>query len=177
MDSLSDIRNAVTFWIAVAGFVISVYNFVSGIFRNTVRVKVEFSDTFHFAGIDECSDVIHLKITNLSQNPIVLSRLSVENALGKHAFGSYRKRLLDITSRTGSVVTGKERWVSDFLPFKIEGNGCANLLLVSDGDKQAIELQRDNIVRLYTSKRTIRRKLNINAFSDPELLSQCRGPN
>lgn len=175
-------HDSITFFIAVAGFVMSIYNFVVEYIRNRTRLRVEFKDFFRFESKGSCelrcADVVRVSIVNLSNVPTVVSRVTIENKSHKGTFGTYRKQLLQIRNKTGNDVTREDAWISDILPVKIEANGCLNLLLVSDSDKERlIDLKSTNTIKLYTSRKRYRYKLNITDFSNEELLSQCREPS
>ena len=170
-------RNNITFIIAVASFIMSIYNFIIAILQNQTHIKADFPHCFRFENTERCVDVLHVKILNLSKTPIVLSRVSVSNGSASYSFGTYRKELFRSERRESGKLVYRHVWISDELPLKIEGNGCANLLLVSDGDVRTFKTDSVNRVLLHTGKKTIRYKLAIDDFSDKELLEQCREPN
>lgn len=176
IEWISD-RSNITFLIAVVGFAISIYNFISAIIQNRTRINVDVAHVFRIENAQRCIDIVNLKVLNLSKNPVVLSRITVENDLHSGSLGTYRREVFSKTRRTGGQITDRKVWFSDQLPIKIEGNGCVNLLLVADKEMPLFAKGKKNIINLHTARKTIVRKLLLTDFSENELLEKCREPD
>lgn len=170
-------QNNIAFLIALAGFAISIYNFVSGIIQNHTRIKVEVAHVFRSENQTRCIDTLNLKLLNLSKNPVVVSRITIKNELRTGSIGTYRREVAKVTHYTGSSVTGRNVWISDNLPVKIEGNGCVNLLLVSDSETPLFEIGIKNTLKIYTAKKMVRYSFLHNEFSAQTLLEKSREPS
>lgn len=170
-------RDNFTFLIAVVGFIMSVYNFVVHILENHTRIKVEVSHVFHPFPGRQCRQTINLKVYNLSQKPVVLSRIVVSNDEHSGSIGSYRRNVFMTGFITGGRQNEKTVWFSDQLPIKIEGNGCANLLLTSDKAEPLFSKGKQNLLEIYTANKKIRYKFQLSSFSETSLLGECREPD
>lgn len=170
-------QNNIAFLIALAGFAISIYNFVSSIIQNHTRIKVEVAHIFRSEDTTRCIDTLNLKLLNLSKNPVVISRIIVKNSLRAGSIGTYRREVSKVIHYRGANVTGSNVWISDNLPVKIEGNGCVNLLLVSDSETPLFEIGIKNTLKIYTAKKTVRYSFLHNEFSAQTLLEKCREPS
>lgn len=171
------VQNNITFLIAIAGFGMSIYNFVYSIVQDRTRVEAEVSHVFRAGSATKCVEVINLRILNLSKIPVVLSRVTVKNYLRSGSFGSYRRKIYTHTVRSNGNVESQTIWTSDQLPIKIEGNGCVNLLLIADDKEPLLAANAENTFQLHTAKKTVCRNVHITNFSHFELLSECREPD
>lgn len=173
---LSD-REAVTFAIAVTGFLISLYNFLSGWFHSRVNLTVDFAHAFRFENDTRCVDAVHLKLYNRSSRELILSGISVNGA----AFGSYSRQLIrrERTSYTNGVSRDSraETWMSDRLPLRIPGRDFVDIVLVADFDGGHILLEKKSTLLLSTPSRTLKRKVTISGFAEKRLLEECRAPS
>ena len=76
--------DTVTFWIAVAGFILSVYNFIEGIIRNSRRLSVSIKHIFR----SDSTTILLIEFTNRSQLGISITSGSlVDNQKNLFAFG------------------------------------------------------------------------------------------
>lgn len=173
---LSD-RNNVTFLIAVIGFVISIYNFLSSTIQNRTKLQIDIPNIFRMDNNKRCFDILQVKIINLSSQPIVISGISAWNKNSNGSFGNLRREIMSSTRSKGREIIREQYWMSDTLPIRIDGNSCVNLLLISDCDKPIITKDAWNIIKFNTSKRSILRFKKVNAFSNQWLLTECREPN
>lgn len=170
-------KENITFLIAVVGFVISLYNFFSALRQNRIRLSIDFSHVFRLGRGDKCLDALHVKIINRSYRPVIISRLTLSNPNGVRTFGSFRREVLRIEHRQNGEIYQRDIWMSDILPIKLEGNGYADLLLLSDEIGCFVTLDSENVVSLCTPQKTIRCKPIIRNFCDAKILSECREPN
>lgn len=169
--------DVITFCIAVFGFIMSIYNFVLSILQRRTRLKIEIPHVFRFQNPRKCVDTINLKIYNLSATPVVLSRITVSNASSRGSFGSYRREVFSRKEMQSKQIISSSIWMSDFLPIKIEGKGCVNLLLDSDEQRPIFELSATNTIHVYTANKTRKQKFFLANFTAKELLEECREPS
>ncbi len=170
-------RENITFTIAIIGCVISIYNFTSSFLRSRTRIKISIPHVFRIKTYKGCTDVIHCKILNYSSNPVVISRLTVSNEECNGSFGMYRRNFFSTSVKRDTLVVEKKDWYSDNFPTKIEGNGCANLFLISDGKDPVLLSGKQNLVKLYTANKTVNYKLQFTDFSEIAKIAECREPN
>ena len=173
---LSD-RSNITFLIAVVGFAMSIYNFMVNIVQNHTRIKVDLAHVFYCENMGRTVEIVNLKILNLSKNPVVLSQLNVKNDIQSGSFGTYRRKIYTETLRTDGKIVEEKTWFSNSLPVKIEGNGCANLLLISDERHPVFVKGSKNTLKLHTTKKTIKKEMVLTDFSEIKLLAVCREPD
>ena len=173
LDYFAD-RSNVTHWIAVIGFCISLYNFLSDHFRNILRLKVEVTHVFHGGDPDKGFDVANLRILNPSARPIVVSRITVSNYVRSGSIGSYRKLIYRKTIRTNGQITSQATWMSDHLPIKVEANGCVNLLLATDTNDPLFLRHAENYIQIHTARKTMKLTVRLSNFSETKLLEECR---
>ena len=171
-----DNRDNVTFAIAVAAFAMSVYNFVAGIVRNFLHIKIEIPEVFHAQNMAEASDVLNLKILNCSYSPVIISRIKVSSSLGAGDYGRYRRKILRIEKTVNGNSVSCDQWFSDRLPVRIDGKSFADILIVPNNSAHRIPAGEKLTVELYTSKKLIKKRITANAISPYQLLSQCRAP-
>lgn len=172
-------RENVTFLLAVFGSVLSAWNWVEKHFENRKRIKNEIKDVFCF-GPDPSNggytEALNLYIMNKSREAIALSGMKVICGSRYNRFGEYRIELHNRSNRENGKEVIRLRWFSDIFPVKIEGLGCAHLLVASTGDLKCIESGKDCQIVLYSNKGKIYSKFSA-VISDQELLSQCREPS
>lgn len=76
--------NTVTFWIAVVGFILSVYNFIEGIIRSSRRLSVSVKHIFR----SENTTILLIEFTNRSQLGIsVTSGILIDHQKNRFVFG------------------------------------------------------------------------------------------
>ncbi len=170
---LSD-RNNITFLIAVTGFIMSVYNFAENLAQKKVRITAEVSDVFRAGNESRCLETICLKVVNLSNEPVVLSGVKVENYKHKGSFGRYQKGVFTFTNRTAGKVTSVQKWTADRLPVTVDSKGCVSLLLAGDSETPAFAEHTENIVTIRTDRKKITQRLHLSTFSDLMLIPKCR---
>lgn len=171
-------RDNVTFVIAIAGFALSVWNFMENILKNRKNLKITVRNVF-LLGPDKdqrYSEILDISFENKSREAIVLSRLSIRCGNRQNSFAEYRVKLLELSHSTNRKETSRTIWYSDIFPHKIEGLGCAHFLLASVGDQSSMESGAPCFLTLYTNKGKIRMRF-FCSFSNPELLPKCREPN
>lgn len=169
-------RDNVTFAIAVAAFVMSVYNFVVERLHNSQHLDIEIAGVFR-PQHETFPDVVNLKVYNRSYRPVVLSRITISSSQGTGRYGGYRREILRIDQNENGKSVAHEQWFSDRLPVKIDGESFADLLIVPDDCAGRFPIGEKLTVKLHTS--TIPMKKHITATANCLLpykqLSQCRG--
>lgn len=171
-------RENVTLGIAVASFVLSVWNFALTLLKARKRLDIKVQNVFSFtSALNKTTEILNLHITNKSREPITLSGLRVSCDKSENLFGEYRIQLL----RTGNTLGGKElrreQWYSKTFPAKIEGLGCTHLLLSSSGYKAVIKPGFPCRAEFSTNKGYLNVEFTISDFSDSKLLEQCQEPD
>lgn len=167
-------RNNITFLIAVVGFAMSVYNFAENLANKQVKITAEVADVFRAGNESRCLETICLKIVNLSNEPVVISSVEVENYKHKGSFGRYQKGVFTLTNRTAGKVTSVQNWTADRLPVAVEGKGCVSLLLAGDSESPAFAEHTENVVTIRTDRKKITQRLHLSTFSDLMLIPKCR---
>lgn len=176
-------RQNITFLIAVAGFLMSIYNFLKDFIQSRTRLRIDIQDYFRIETSYGAKDIIHVKLLNLSNRPTVLSTITIKNGgwLGLsgegHRLGSYRRTIAKKTQRKAGVLEREDVWFSDVLPVKIEGNGCANLLIMADENDPVFQIGSLHLIKFHTARKNIRKREKINRLRDLELLLECREPS
>ena len=169
-------RDNVTYAIAIAAFVMSVYNFVVNIIQHRQHIEVELSGIFRPTNVKGASDVVNLKILNCSYSPVIISRITISSSLGNGDYGSYRRELLQIDLNAKGSSVSCEQWFSDRLPVRIDGKSFADILIVPSDSTIRIPTGEKLTVKLYSSKKLITKKITVTSISAYKLLSRCRAP-
>jgi hypothetical protein len=176
-------RQNITLLIAVAGFVMSIYNFIKDFIQNRTRIRIDIQDCFRLTSSGGTPDIIHIKLLNLSKRPVVLSAITIKNGSrfelrGKrYRFGSYRRKIVSRTHEKGGILEKEEVWFSDVLPVKIEEYGCANLLIMADDNDPVFRVGSRHLIKFHTARRTIRKVKQINDLGNSLLLLESREPS
>lgn len=176
-------RQNITLLIAVAGFVMSVYNFTKDFIQNRTRIRLDIQDCFRIKSSGGTPDIIHIKLLNLSKRPIVLSAITIKNGGRfelrgeRYRFGSYRREIVRRTHTKGDLLEKEEVWFSDVLPVKIEEYGCANLLIMADDNDPVFRVGSRHLIEFHTARRTIRKVKQINDLGNSLLLLESREPS
>lgn len=169
-------RDNVTFAIAVAAFVMSVYNFTVERLHNSKHLDIEISGVFRPQN-EPSPDVVNLKIYNRSYRPVVLSRVTISSNQGARRYGGYRREILRIDQNENGKSVAHEQWFSDRLPVKIDGESFADLLIVPDDGTGRFPIGEKLTVTLHTSTVPVKKCITTasNRLLPYKLLSQCRG--
>ena len=175
-----NVRDNVTFLIAVASFALSIWNFFSDWIKNRKNISVKIKNVFSF-GPDSDGDyteVLNICIVNKSREGIVLTGFEVSCAEKTNRYGEYRYELKKCSegNKTLHRETSRSRWFSDLIPAKIEGLGYVHLLVASTGSLKCIEENQECHFVISTNKGKIRGSFTSD-FSNAGMLSQCREPD
>ena len=121
--------SALTTAIAVVGLALSIYNFSYTLWCNRTCYHIQDTQIFQVESGGKLRTVLALRISNLSNRPLIISRITAVGAAEPVELGLYRQV---IYKRVEPDRIAKSNWASDLLPVKIEGRGCANLLVMSN---------------------------------------------
>lgn len=171
-------RENVTFFIAVSGFLISVWNFTESRIKNRKSISITVRNVFVFGPSPEgeYTEVLNITFENKSREAITLSRLRLICGGCTGEYGEFREKLVEQSHKVGTKETSRSIWFSDVLPVKLEGLGCAHLLICSSGGQRCITDGEKCQIELFTNKGIIKSDFTAH-FSDVKLLLRCRVPN
>ena len=108
------VRDTVTFWIAVFGFALSVYNFVASIYASHKRVSVRVKYTYKVGGYV----LLSIQITNKSRLGISLTSGEISDLAGyKFTFG---ETSTVVFTYSHPDLSGKNVLRTDIFPIHVE---------------------------------------------------------
>ena len=108
------VRDTVTFWIAVLGFALSVYNFVVSIYANHKHISVRVKFTYKVRGYV----LLSIQITNKSKLGISLTSGEIDGFIGrKIAFGETSSAVFTYAHPD---LSGKSVLRTDIFPIHVE---------------------------------------------------------
>lgn len=173
-----NVRDNVTFLIAVASFALSIWNFASDKIKNRRNLIVEVQNVFCMGPSPEkeYTEVLNICFINKSREAITLSRLELSSELGKCAFGEYRLKLLTNSWKHGIKELSRSEWYSDIFPIKVEGLGYEHMVLSSTGSTKHIAENAPYKLKVFSNKGIITKTFTSD-FSNAGMLSQCREPD
>lgn len=113
-------RDNVTFLIAIAGFALSIWNFVENILKSRKKLS------FHIFSVDTYKDlmVVTMAIENLSQLPIAITNIKYVSGNRKTSCTPIPKLVCEATKRCGNVVTDQRSTYSEKIPIQIPSLGA-----------------------------------------------------
>lgn len=173
-----NVRDNVTFLIAVASFALSIWNFASDKIKNRKNLIVEVQNVFCMGPSPEkeYTEVLNICFINKSREAITLSRLELSSELGECAFGEYRLKLLTNSRKHGIKELSRSEWYSDIFPIKVEGLGYEHMVLSSTGSTKHIAENAPYKLKVFSNKGIITKTFTSD-FSNAGMLSQCREPD
>lgn len=173
-----NVRDNVTFLIAVASFGLSIWNFVSDKLENRKKLDVTVRDVFCLGPSreKEYTEVLNLMVVNKSREAITLSGLAIETENQTYQFGEHRLKLLTHSHKIGNKEVSRSEWYSDVFPIKIEGLGCAHMLLSSTGAEKHIQADKPYRITISSNKGIVEKTVTSD-FSSAAQLLQCRAPD
>lgn len=159
-------RENLTFVIAVAGFLLSLFNFIKDCWNSRCHLSVIYKN--HTAGIsrrNKTSINVHLIFENKSSKRIAVTRMFLVFHNQKYEFLFPENEVWSFTKRSGGEIIKNDTIYTQQLPFDIDGNGALGgyfrVLLppeaVSDFSKSTVL----NLV-IYTN----RKKLHTSLIAD-----------
>lgn len=171
-------RENVTFLIAVASFLLSGWNFVSDKLENRKKLDVTVCNVFCLGPSleKEYTEVLNLMVVNKSREAITLSGFAIKTENQTCQFGEYRLKLLTHSHKIGNKEVSRSEWYSDVFPIKIEGLGCAHMLLSSTGAEKHIQVDKPYRITISSNKGIIKKTVTSD-FSSAAQLLQCRAPD
>ena len=173
-----NVRDNVTFLIAVASFALSIWNFASDKIKNrkNLMIKVQKAFRFEMTPDNGYTEVLNVVVINKSREAITLSGMKLLTQSGNFRFGIDRRELVSISNKSGNKEISRSTWYSDVFPVKIEGLGYAQLLLSSTNKENGIQENEPYVLELFSNKGKVRKTFTSD-FSSAESLSQCRAPD
>ena len=160
------VKNIVTFWIAVLGFALSVYNFVVSIYANHKRVSVRVKYTYKVGGYV----LLSIQITNKSRLGISLTSGEVIEPTGhKIAFG---ETSTVVFTYSHPDLSGKNVLRTDIFPIHVEPLRSARIFMQTETWNPDLPLPCR--LRFGSSRGWIRSKADLpEDFEDFESLLRC----
>ncbi len=173
-----NVRDNVTFLIAVASFALSIWNFASDKIKNRKNFIVEVQNVFCLGPSPEkeYTEVLNICFINKSREAITLSRLELSSELGECVFGEYCLKLLTNNRKHGNKEVSRSEWYSDIFPVKVEGLGYEHMVLSSTGSTKHIAENAPYKLKVFSNKGIITKTFTSD-FSNAGMLSQCREPD
>lgn len=171
-------RENITFLLAVFGSALSAWNWIEKHLENRKRLKVKIKNAFCFGPDiqnEGYTEVLNMDFINKSREPIVISGLKISCQRNFNMFGERRLELCCQSDKINGKEVTRLKWFSDIFPVKIEGLGCAHVLVASTGDSKCIIPEKIYTVTVYTNKGKIYLRF-LGELSNQEILSQCREP-
>lgn len=173
-----NVRDNVTFLIAIASFGLSIWNFVSDKLKKRKKLEIVVQNVFCMGPSPEMeyTEILNLTVVNKSREAITLSGLEIETENQTGRFGEYRFKLQKHSDKINNREVSRSVWYSDTFPIKIEGLGYSHVLLASTGERKYIHEDEPYRMTIFTNKGTVTKKF-VSCFSSDRLLSQCRVPD
>lgn len=156
------VKDRVTFWIAVVGFLLSVYNFVSDLVKERPQIDVSVKFTYHVSGFL----VMVMQITNKSRLGIsITSGTIITKEKAEIPFGETSKAIFTYDS---PELRGKVSERTVLFPIHIEPLRSARVLIQTDSWDRSLPL--DCKIHLGSSRGMIKKKISIPDVTDDFLL-------
>lgn len=156
------VKDCVTFWIAVIGFLLSIYNFVSGLIKESRQIDVSVKFTYHISGFL----VMVLQITNKSRLGIsITSGTIITKEEAEIPFGETSKAVFTYDS---PELRGKVSERTVLFPVHIEPLRSTRVFIQTDSWNPSLPL--DCKIRLGSSRGMIKKKISIPDVTDDFLL-------
>lgn len=173
-----DFRDNATLLIAVFGFVLSLWNFISDKVKNWKNLKICVQDLFICGPSpkNEYVNVLNISFINKSREPITLSGLELKSADEDYKFGEYRLRVSEGCRSIGSVEVSRCELFSDIFPVTVPGLGYAHMILSSTSINTRVLENKPYTLVLSSNKGRIKKRF-LSDYSNGELLLECREPS
>ena len=163
-------RDNVTFVIAVAGFVLSLWNTLHDWFRNRKALIIEAKEVFSLSDPEgQTTEIVKFIATNKSKEPITLSGLSISCCEKSNEFGEYRLCL-------ARQLNDKTEWHAMIFPIKIEGLGGELLFFASSGDRSVIRLNEPCTAEFRSNKGILKMQFVVSEFADQSFIQSSQYP-
>ena len=119
-------REDITLLIAIAGFLMSLYNCVKTIWDSRCGLSVIYKS--HYCASypnGKTMLLIHLLFENLSAKPYSVTRIFLQADGSEYEFAFPSQEIWEFTRREGENVIKRSEVMSQTLPFRVEGYGAA----------------------------------------------------
>ena len=157
-------KENITFFIAVAGFILSIYNFLYEKFQNRMCLSVTYKN-HHISHVDAKELTLSLSIENCVKNPIPISRMYLIIDGNPYEFFWVPQIVYYADYKSGKTVLDEIKLHSVELPAKIEGNGVLGGFFFVKCDKNLTDdmlLNAETEIQISSSKGIRKYKININ---------------
>lgn len=156
------VKDNVTFWIAVAGFLLSIYNFISDLVKERPRIDVSVKFTHHISDFL----LMVIQITNKSQLGIsVTSGTIITKEKTEIPFGETSKAVFTYDS---PELSGKISERTALFPIHIEPLHSTRVFIQTDSWNSSLPLECK--IRLVSSRGIIEKNISIPDVTDDFLL-------
>lgn len=159
-------KENITFVIAVAGFILSLWNFFFDLWRNRCALSVEYIN--HYCGIHPNGNgllQLRLNIVNESSAPIAVSRMFLLHNGKEIEFLFPSLCVWEFTKLRNGQIMSQDEVKSQAIPFKIEGHGVVGgyfLVYVPREELGFFEQEAEIQLVLQTARRKKRFLLTAN---------------
>ena len=171
-------RDDATLLIAVLGFVLSLWNFISDKVKNWKNLKICVQNLFICGPSpkNEYCNVLNISFINKSRESITLSNLELRSKTERYKFGEYTLWVSENYQHIGTKEVSRSEWFSDVFPVTVSGLGYAHMILSSTSVNTYILANKPYTLVLSTNKGRIKKRF-FSDYSNGELLSECREPS
>lgn len=125
-------RSNITFAIAIAGFVMSIYNFFRAMWDRRCAFKVEYiSHNCTLEHMGHTQFIIRMNIQNLTSASLCIVRMFLIYENQTYEFVFPAQQVWEFTSTHGKTVDRKPEVLSQKMPFSIAGHGVQGAYFVA----------------------------------------------
>lgn len=157
-------RENITFFIAFAGFILSLYNFTYEKFQNRMNISVIYKN-HHISQVSPKELTFSLAIENRVKNPISVTRMFL--ILNGHSYEFFwvPQIIYYADYKSGKTLLDEVKLHSVELPAKIEGNGVLGGFFFVKVDRDLTDdilFCADTEIQIYSSKGIRKYPIKIN---------------
>lgn len=125
-------RSNITFVIAIAGFVMSLYNFFRGMWDRRCAFSVEYvNHRCSLEHIGHTQFVVRLNIRNLTSASLWIVRMFLVYGGSTYEFAFPAQQVWDFTTTRSKTVTKTREVLSQTMPFSLPGHGVCGAYFVA----------------------------------------------
>lgn len=157
-------RDNVTFFIAVAGLLMSIYNFVKALWDSRFGIGVTYIS--HWSRVSRNKGVMTMRLLfeNKSSRPVTVTRIFLSYDGRHYEFLFPAQKVWTFEKTRNSVVIEQSNVMSQELPFKVEGYGVVGgYFVVTLPPDVAQDFSRDKQISLTVH--TNRKKKQVSFFA------------
>ncbi len=157
-------RDDITFFIAILGFILSLYNFLYEKYQNRMCLSVTYKN-HHISHINNAELTLSLVIENRVKSPIPISRMFLIINGHPYEFFWVPQIIYYADYKSGKTILDEVKLHSVELPAKIEGNGVLGGFFFVKCNKNltdAMLLNANTKIQIFSSKGIRKYNIKIN---------------